>query len=271
MKITSIIVYSVFIFIVTFFVSGYGQANKTFVFLSEVEDIAKEDFNDLIIATMIANTQNKYDLYVSPEPLIESFVSLSDMSMVFSIYSVLSYDTREDYQFDYVILVTDYSNQDLYQTIEEDRAVLNVVIEMESVIPSLQIRTIEAPMVGLYDETMYMMILNQDYFNETEWLNQVQSISLQYENELGTQTIFRIFDEDTLSRLQKEVAQDKTFNITRCQLWYSNQALHEVFQSLHWVQIRPLIYELLIVIPLTYGLFFHQSMKQYRRLKKENK
>jgi hypothetical protein len=269
MKITNIILYSLFLGIVTFFVSGYGQANRTFVFLSEVETKAKENIHDLIVATMIANTQNQYDLYVSNEPLIETYVSLSDVSMLFSIYSVLSYDTRDKYQFDYVILITDYNNQDVSQKLLEDRGVLHVVLKLESVIPSLQIHTISSTMVGLYDDTMYMMILNQSYLNEFNEFNEVQSISVQYENELGQTTILTIQDENELTKLQKELAQDKTFNITRCGEWYYNEALHEIFESLNWVQIRPLVYELFVVIPMTYWLFLHKKLKQLRRLRKD--
>lgn len=269
MKRIQIILYVLFVGLITFFVAGYGQANKTFVFLSEFEEEALENINDLIVVTMIANTQNEYDIYVSPQPLIEVTIESEALNALFSIYSVLSYDTRDDYQFDYVMLVTQFIAQNRDQVTEDD-ANLTITLELEKMIPSLQINTIHEEMVKLYDETMYMMILNQDYFNEADEFNVVQRLSLQYETELANQTILSL-EESVLSTLHPEFSQDKTFNITRCNEWYHHETYHAQFESLNWVQIRPLVYEALIVLPLTYALFLHQPIKHYRQTKKESK
>ena len=281
-KVFGISSYIILIAFITFIVAGYARANQTVTFLEEQKQHIYEEPKDLIIATLIANTQGQYDIYVQDEPVI--FIEKDEPLYQYQLYimSVLLYKNAQDYKYEVIILMTEYENTDVNAFVNDEALSLDITITFESNPNGLNQSVFNESFVQLYDDSMHMYALDQSYFLNTESEVRIQSIEINYPSLVSSVSLSRLIHRDVYTEKNiniPNVYDDDLikFNETNLQLdqledrtsWYHNSQLTDGFLSLNYMGYLYIGIEFLIVIPITYIIFFRNNIKRLKHQKKE--
>jgi hypothetical protein len=279
-KIFGITSYILFIGLVTFIVSGYARANQTVTYLDDLKENIYDDSKDLVSATLIANTQGEYHIYIQESPLITHSVNHSNVSYDLEIYSVLLYKNSSDYKYELVFIVTQYENTDETAFVDEDALSLNIEITFETTPEGFTQSVFNESLIQLYDDSMHMYALDQRYVVDNK--ARVQRIAISYPttiDDVVTTTMIHedVFVDKNLEIPPNNVADLSIVNIERLQLpnvsdrasLYSNDFIIEAFSDYTYMTYLYIGIEIIIVIPITYFIFFHKNMQRIRKVKKE--
>ena len=279
-KIFGITSYILFIGLVTFIVSGYARANQTVTFLDDLKENIYDDSKDLVSATLIANTQGEYHIYIQESPLITHSVNHSNVNYDLEIYSVLLYKNNSDYKYELIFIVTQYKNTDETAFVDEDALSLNIEITFETTPEGFTQSVFNESLIQLYDDSMHMYALDQRYVVDNN--ARVQRIAISYPttiDDVVTTTMIHedVFVDKNLEIPPNNVADLSIFNIERLQLsnvsdrasLYTNDFIIEAFSEYTYMTYLYIGIEIIIVIPITYFIFFHKNMQRIRKVKKE--
>lgn len=281
-KIVGITSYIIFVSLVTFIVSGYARANQTFVFLEEQKETIYNQPKDLVIATLIANTQGQYDIYVKDTPVL--IVMKEETLFNANVYfiPVLLYQDANNFQYEMIVLVTDYENIDPNAFVSEEALQVNIKLTFESNPIGLSQAVFDESLIQLYDDSLHMYALDQHYFIQTEHDVRIQSILISYPTNIADVSVANFIHSEVYSDKSLQIPSDIDgdlilLNQDNLQLedvdqrtsWYQNEALLDQFKSLNYMGYVYVGIELLIFIPITYLIFFRKNMKLIRKKKKE--
>ena len=279
-KIFGITSYIVFIGLVTFIVSGYARANQTVTYLEDLKKDIYDDSKDLISATLIANTQGEYHIYIQESPLITHSVNHSNVSYDLEIYSVLLYKNSSDYTYELIFIVTQYENTDETAFVDEDALSLNIDITFETTPEGFTQSVFNESLIQLYDDSMHMYALDQQYVTDDN--ARLQRIDISYPTSIDDVVTTTMIHEDVyvdknLEIPSNHVADLSIFNVERIQLpnvsdrvsLYTNDFIIDAFSEYTYMTYLYIGIEIIIVIPVTYFIFFHKNMKHIRKVKKE--
>jgi hypothetical protein len=279
-KIFGITSYILFIGLVTFIVSGYARANQTVTYLDDLKEDIYDDSKDLVSATLIANTQGEYHIYIQESPLITHSVNHSNVNYDLEIYSVLLYKNNSDYKYELIFIVTQYKNTDETAFVDEDALSLNIEITFETTPEGFTQSVFNESLIQLYDDSMHMYALDQRYVVDNN--ARVQRIAISYPttiDDVVTTTMIHedVFVDKNLEIPPNNVADLSIFNIERLQLsnvsdrasLYTNDFIIEAFSEYTYMTYLYIGIEIIIVIPITYFIFFHKNMQRIRKVKKE--
>ena len=283
-KIFGITSYIILIVFTTFIVAGYARANQTVTFLEEQKLQIYEEPKDLISATLIANTQGQFDIYIKNEPIIDVDISQPNYSYRLMIYAVLLYQSNHHYHYEIVILINDYENTDPFAFISEDALTLKIDIVFESNPEGFNQSVFREQLIQLYDDSMHMYSIDQRHFiNETK-ITRIERVEILYPTEF--------IDVSSAKLINTSVYQDKNLttpdlyqadlnnmeatniqleSIADKDMWYVNRALNKTFQSYGYFSYLYIGIEVLIFIPITYFTFFHKNIKRIKKNKETSK
>lgn len=279
-KIFGITSYVIFIGLVTFIVSGYARANQTVTFLEDLKENIYEDSKDLVSATLIANTQGEYHIYIQESPLITHSVNNENAQYHLEIYSVLLYKNSSDYKYELIFIITQYENTDETAFVEEEALSLNIDITFESIPEGFTQSVFKESLIQLYDDSMHMYALDQQYVIDDQV--RIQRIDISYPTAVTDVVTTTMIHEDVyldknLEIPTNSVANLSILNIERLQLsnlserafLYTNDFIIDAFSDYTYMTYLYIGVELIIVLPITYFIFFHRNMQRIRKVKKE--
>lgn len=279
-KIFGITSYVIFVGLVTFIVSGYARANQTVTFLEDLKENIYEDSKDLVSATLIANTQGEYHIYIQESPLITHSVNNENAQYHLEIYSVLLYKNSSDYKYELIFIITQYENTDETAFVEEEALSLNIDITFESIPEGFTQSVFKESLIQLYDDSMHMYALDQQYVIDDQV--RIQRIDISYPTavtDIVTTTMIHedVYLDKNLEIPTNSVANLSILNIERLQLsnlserafLYTNDFIIDAFSDYTYMTYLYIGVELIIVLPITYFIFFHRNMQRTRKVKKE--
>ena len=281
-KIVGITSYIIFVALVTFIVSGYARANQTFTFLDEQKENIYDNPNDLVIATLIANTQGQYDIYVKDSPVIVLNKEEAQFGANIYFIPVLLYQDANNFQYEMIVLMTDYENTDPNAFVSEEALQINIKLTFESNPRGLSQTVFDESFIQLYDDSMHMYALDQSYFIHPEEDVRIQSMLISYPTNLTDISIANfihseVYDDKNL-QIPTDIDNDLiVLNQANLQLeevdqrtsWYKNEDLLDQFKALNYMGYVYVGIELLIFIPITYLIFFRNNMKFLKKKKEE--
>ena len=281
-KIVGITSYIIFVAFVTFIVSGYARANQTFTFLEEQKKVIYNNPKDLVIATLIANTQGQYDIYVKDNPVLVVMKDETLFSANIYFIPVLLYQDANNFQYEMIVLMTDYENKDLNAFVSEEALQINIKLTFELNPIGLSQTVFDESFIQLYDDSMHMYALDQRYFIHPEEDVRIQSMLISYPTNMTDVSIANFFNSEVYDdkNLQIPTDIDKdliVLNQDNLQLedvdqrtsWYNNEDLLNQFKSLNYMGFVYVGIELLVFIPITYLIFFRNNMKHLKKKKEE--
>lgn len=285
------IFYIMLISTITYIVASFSEAAKTNDFLSERKDVFMSDNRTLIQATVIANNHNSTDAYVSSEPLYQETFDHEYFHVQVSIYSLVEF--KDDRAHNSVaILLKDIEITDSNAVYDDnDYRMIKAYLTFNKNLSLGESNTnvfIE-PMTTLYDDTARLMIINQDLLTsngepvEFEVIKFTYAIDLEFDETLvmlynkdltaqyGSDKFDESFNRDisnASSRNLNLLEQCELNNFKTCNSIYYNETLLNEFLSYNHYYLRYIGIEVLILIPITYFLFFH---KYFRKMIKDKK
>ena len=281
-KIVGITSYIIFVAFVTFIVSGYARANQTFTFLEEQKEIIYNSPNDLVIATLIANTQGQYDIYVKDNPVLVVMKDETLFSANVYFIPVLLYQDANNFQYEMIVLMTDYENTDPNAFVSEESLQINIQLTFESNPIGLSQTVFDESFIQLYDDSMHMYALDQRYFIHPEEDVRIQSILISYPTNMTDISVANFFNSDVYDDKNLLIPTDidkdliilnqdnlQLENVDQRTSWYKNEDLFDQFKSLNYMGYVYVGIELLIFIPITYLIFFSNNMKRLKKKKEE--
>jgi hypothetical protein len=196
------------------------------------------------------------------------------------IYSVLLYKNNSDYKYELIFIVTQYKNTDETAFVDEDALSLNIEITFETTPEGFTQSVFNESLIQLYDDSMHMYALDQRYVVDNN--ARVQRIAISYPttiDDVVTTTMIHedVFVDKNLEIPPNNVADLSIFNIERLQLsnvsdrasLYTNDFIIEAFSEYTYMTYLYIGIEIIIVIPITYFIFFHKNMQRIRKVKKE--
>jgi hypothetical protein len=279
-KVIGISSYIIFIAFVTFIVAGYARANQTVTFLENQETKIYNSPKDLIIATLIANSQGQYDIYIKEEPIMFIQKNEPNYSYEFFMMPVLLYESDQKYQYELVMLITQYENRDASAFMNNEALNLDSTITFEKNLESLSQNIFNEQWIQLYDDSMHMYAISQDYFLNVENDNLIERMDVRYKTTITNVIILTLIHTEAYQ--DKEIPLPSLYdgdlryiNLSQLQLsslndkdtWYQNRSLLNEFHSYQYMTILYLGIEILIIIPITYFIFFHKQLKKLRNHK----
>jgi len=285
------IFYIMLISSVTYIVASFSEAAKTNDFLAEREDILMSDHRALIQASVIANNHNSTDAYVLSEPLYQEMFDNDFFHLEVSIYPLVEFKDDKAHN-SVAILLTDIKITDPDAILDEnDYHFIKAYLTFDKNIKigeTNQNVFIES-MTTLYDNSARLIIINQDLLVSNGEPVEFEVIKFTYEINMEIdETLVMLYNEDLTVQYGSDKF-DESFNrdisnvsstnldlLGQCSLssfktcqsiYYNSNLLHE-FLSYNHYYLRYIGIEILIVIPITYLLFFHQYVKKIIKNKK---
>lgn len=282
-KIFGITSYIILIAFITFIVAGYARANQTVTFLEEQEASIYDNSKDLITATLIANTQGQFDIYIKNDPIINAVISQPNYAYHLMIFPVLLYENNSNYHYEMIILIRDYENTDAFAFMNDDALTLKIVIAFETNPEGFNQSVFQEHFVQLYDDSMHMYAIDQRHFIKDNDITRLERIEIFYPTEIVDVSTARfinttVYQDKNLDMKESYQGDLSGINQTNLQLeditdkdtWYVNTDLNTSFQSYNYYSYLYIGIEILIFIPITYFVFFHKNMKRMKKNKEIN-
>ncbi|MBN2268697.1 MAG: hypothetical protein V3569_05465 [Acholeplasmataceae bacterium] len=285
------IFYIMLISTVTYIVASFSEAAKANDFLAEREDILMSDHRALIQASVIANNHNSTDAYVLAEPLYQEIFNNEFFNLEVSIYPLVEFKDDKAHN-SVAILLSDIKITDPDAILDEnDYHFIKAYLTFDKNIKigETSKNVFIESMTTLYDNSARLIIINQDLLVSNGEPVEFEVIKFTYEIDMEIdETLVMLYNEDLTAQYGSDKF-DESFNrdisnvsstnldlLEQCSLssfkscesiYYNSNLLHE-FLSYNHYYLRYIGIEILIVIPITYLLFFHQYVKKVIKNKK---
>lgn len=286
-----IILYIIFIGMATFMVSLYTEAQKRVDFLKNLQSEVEDDNVKLLAATLVANRGDGTNAIIFKEPLYEQHFIDGEDEVGLYIYKVA--ENLRSYEHSLAILIRDLNITDTsLLKDEDDYSTIRATIKFnqEITIGQTNKQTFEETFITLYDDTSKLLLINFDRLKAESTIS-FESIHIAYDDinyfsrELVTlynsdlvneipdkfsntyQRDIKLITSDEIKFLSDESLNDIKNNI---KLYYDATLISKLnkLNSLYLINISLL---LLVVIPLTYFIFFHKEVYTRYKLKRSEK
>lgn len=282
-KIFGITSFVILIAFITFVVAGYARANQTVTFLEEQELQIYDDPKDLITATLIANTQGQFDIYIKNDPIIDVEITQPNYTYQLMMFPVLLYENNRNYHYEMIILIRDYENIDPFAFMNDDALTLKIDIAFEKNPEGFNQSVFQEHFIQLYDDSMHMYAIDQRHFIKDNDITPLERIEIFYPTEIVdvstarfiNTTVYQDKNIDTPESYQGDLNGINQSNLqledtTDKDTWYVNTDLNTSFQSYNYFSYLYIGIEILMLIPVTYFVFFHKNIKRMKKNKEIN-
>jgi len=284
------IIYIIFIAAVTYLVATFSEASKVVDFLVDRKEELMADDRAMIAATVIANNHNKTDVYVLASPLYEeTFESITHHVKV-SIYPLVEFKNNSGYNSIAILLSHIDIKDDQAIKNDQDEHLIDIQLEFHlnsgTVLGNTNI--FKEPMTTLFDNTGRMIVIHYDLLKKPTEVAQLKSIVISYavSNSID-ETFVNLSNSDLIEVTANDIfagnfnrdiqnASPKNLDIlsiygledfqTHSDIYYNDMFISEL-DSYNYYYLRNIAIELVIVLPITYFLFFHKHLKRRKREK----
>lgn len=287
------IFYIMLIGTVTYIVASFSEAAKTNDFLSEREEILMQDDRALIQATVIANNHNSTDAYILLEPLYNEIFSNDNFNVEISIYPLVEFKNDQAHNSVAILLknIKIFDSNAVFG--DNDYHIIKASLTFNKNLSLGELRTnvfIES-MTSLYDDTARLIIINQDLLKSNGQPVEFEVIKFTYAIDLGfDETLVMLYNSDLTVQHGSDKFEDffnrdisnasstnlnlleqcELNNFETCNSIYYNETLLDEFLSYNYYYLRYIGIEVLILIPITYVLFFHKLVRKMIKDKKNS-
>ncbi|MGE4320221.1 MAG: hypothetical protein AB7E61_02080 [Acholeplasmataceae bacterium] len=291
-----IIIYLLFVIFLSYLVAMFSEAAIVVDYLKDQQETIQDEPLPFLAATVIANSHDGTDVYILNTPLYEETfdVSLTSQHVVVSIYTLVEYKGDEAHN-SIVILLNDIelSNDDAYVDNDNYHTLnANITFDRPITINEYTASTFNETFVTAYDDQTKLILLNTNYFETTAGVAEIERIDITYTLTSGDEVNFvTLYNADKLTMVANDTF-DTSFNRNINQVTPTNIDIFSVYgltafkdnaniyYDATWLEtlmtynsyyFRFAIYELLVLLPITYFLFIHKYVRRNLKDKKELK
>ena len=273
-KIIPFVLYLIFIGAITFLVSGFGIAERTLDFLRNTE-VNENIKSDVLIKALIGNYNGQKRVYILKDPILIIEKKDEDINLELTFHYILVGDEPSNERY-LAILISKYENHNV-QNLNINS--VNLEIKFEKGLSEYNNSKFLESFNFINDSRTQLFLLDIKTFHDEEVV-QIESIKLYQRDELLEYEILNLINSDvyiekSLTILDnfyvgledvKIVLNDQENNLSFENYEYSEQ-LEESFRNTTNYLFNYLLIESIIVLPLTYFLFFHKDLMKF--IKKE--
>ena len=273
-KIIPFVLYLIFIGAITFLVSGFGIAERTLDFLRNTE-VNENIKSDVLIKALIGNYNGQKRVYILKDPILIIEKKDEDINLELTFHYILVGDDPSNERY-LAILISKYENHNV-QNLNINS--IKLEIKFEKGLSEYNNSKFLESFNFINDSRTQLFLLDIKTFHDEEVV-QIESIKLYQRDELLEYEILNLINSDiyiekSLTILDnfyvgledvKIVLNDQENNLSFENYEYSEQ-LEESFRNTTNYLFNYLLIESIIVLPLTYFLFFHKDLMKF--IKKE--
>ncbi len=285
--------YILFIAMVTYFVATYTEAEKVVTFLADQESSIGDSNFKLLSSTVAANNGDGTDAIIQIEPLYEQSFVEGDNRVDISIYTLIEYHSSYS-NHAVAILIKNLSIDDesLYKD-DDQYSQIKANIEFSEVVTlgKTKSRSFSETFITLYNDKQKLIMMNFDRLeSDLPILFKYIQISYLDVNQMSKPLIN--LNNSDISDMQSDIFDQsfdrdiKNLNETNIKImdqnalvdFENNEDLYydhisSLFDSYNSLYFKNIGIEVLIIIPITYLVFFNNYVvayfKEKHKLKKE--
>lgn len=268
-----IIIYVLLIAFVTYFVSLYTEAQKSVTFLEDKKEEVINNNMDLLSATVIANKGDGTHAYIQSIPLYqESFKNDKETVEVYiyALYEVSS--VNKNYSVAILLRNLNIIDDNLYKDPDNyDYTSIKADIKFNQTVSinNSSYNSFSESFTTMYDDTMKLILIDMSRITASTKL-EFSSINIGYQLTNGSLSRLVALNNPTLEPLlEDKFSSDYNRNINKlnedfinfdlndANIYYNNE-LSKDFLDYNKLYIKNILWLLVVVIPLTYFIFFHK-------------
>ena len=273
-KIIPFVLYLIFIGAITFLVSGFGIAERTLDFLRNT-DVDENIKNDVLSKALIGNYNGQKRVYILKDPILIIDKKDEDTNLELTFHYIIVGDERSNERY-LAILISKYENYNI-QNLNINS--INLEIKFERDISEYNNSKFLETFNFINDSRTQLFLLDIKTFHDEEVI-EIESIKFYQRDELLEYEILNLINSDvymekSLTILDnsyvgledvKTALNEQENNLSFENYEYSGQ-LEEDFRNTTNHLFNYLLIESIIVLPLTYFLFFHKDLMNFIKKK----
>jgi hypothetical protein len=266
MKKSIVILYFLFISIITYINILFGQASQVVYFLEAKQTEVINNTPALLSTVAIANTRGEVDAYVQNTPHLE--VSVQDPTIFASIELYSMVQVKGELQEDYLaIYIKDIQIEDdlvLFDADEDVTILVDIYFNKEVSFTNSSKRLFQETAMTVYNPSNKLVLLPIGSLLTLFPTLQIESLEFSYRQQDLTTRPFLYLDSEALEGLTPTVILLSNTIEDSYQgnpIVYYNQDLRKDFQGSIFLLYNHIIWQFIFVIPLTYFIFFHKDIR----------
>ena len=266
MKKSIVILYFLFISIITYINILFGQASQVVYFLEAKQIEVINNTPALLSTVSIANTRGEVDAYVQNTPHLE--VSVQDPTIFASIelYSMVQVEgvIQEDYLAIYIKDIAIEDDLVLLNDDEDFTILVDIYFNQEVTLSNQSKRLFQETAMTVYHPSKKLVLLPIGSLLTLFPTLQIESLEFSYRRQNITTRPFFYLDSEALEELTPTVMQlSNTIEDSYQEnpIVYYNPNLRKDFQGTIFLLYNHIIWQFIFVIPITYFLFFHKDLR----------
>jgi hypothetical protein len=266
MKKSIVILYFLFISIITYINILFGQASQVVYFLEAKQTEVINNTPALLSTVAIANTRGEVDAYVQNTPHLE--VSVQDPTIFASIELYSMVQVKGELQEDYLaIYIKDIQIEDdlvLFDADEDVTILVDIYFNKEVSFTNSPKRLFQETAMTVYNPSNKLVLLPIGSLLTLFPTLQIESLEFSYRQQDLTTRPFLYLDSEALEGLTPTVMLLSNTIEDSYQgnpIVYYNQDLRKDFQGSIFLLYNHIIWQFIFVIPLTYFIFFHKDIR----------
>lgn len=294
------ILFFLFVAFTTYFVANFAEASKVIDFLREEKEEYLLSDSHLVQSTVISNYHDGTNAYVKIEPLYsEKFVSYQNNNITYSanirIYSYVSFKNNTAFN-SVAFIIDDIIVSDVLAVLDEkNRPIIDVKINFTEpiVFNDFEYEYSKETFAFVLDTNTAIFIINHDVLKNGDSYSEIESMEFSYRilESNDNVSLVNISNEDYVN-VSLDGKFDDSFNRNLNKVINSNidllstvslndfinndniyfdDSLIDSLNSFNKYYFRYILIEFLILIPLTYLLFFHKQVMVKYKMNKEIK
>ena len=273
-KIIPFILYLIFIGAITFLVSGFGIAERTLDFLRNTE-VNENNKNDILSKTLIGNYNGQKRVYILKDPILLIDKKDEGVNLELTFHYILVGDELNNERY-LAILISRYEN---YNVQNLNINSINLEINFEKDILEYNNSKFLESFNFINDSRTQLFLLDINTFHDEEVI-EIESIKLYQRDELLEYEILNLINSDvymekSLTILDNfyvgledvKIALNEQENNLSFENYEYSELLEEDFRNTTNHEFNYFLIELIIVLPLTYFLFFHKDYMNFIKKK----
>ncbi len=278
-----IAIYIFFIGGITFLVATYSAAEKVVSFLGDQKEELQNDNLKLLSAAVVANRNDGTEAYIKIEPLYQEHFQSNTAEIEVYIYALVEFQGNSGNN-SVAILLKNLDVGIVDVTLDEDEyTIIQAEIEFNQVVTIGQTsrQVFKETFITVFDDSTKLILFNYDMLSAPTDID-IKRISITYKLDTGPEILFVDLNNPTYAAvtandLFDEFSQDRSLvnltaehidilNVyglsnyaTNTDLYY-DATLIDLLESYNYHYFINISIEVLILIPITYFVFFHGTV-----------
>lgn len=266
MKKSIVILYFLSIGVITYINILFGQASQVVYFLEAKQSEVINNTPALLSTVAIANARGEIDAYVRSNPLLDVVVQDANIFASIELYSLVQFEdgVQEDYLAIYIKDIAIEDDLVLFDADEDMTILVDIYFNQEVSLTNASKRLFQETAMTVYNPSKKLVLLPIGSLLTLFPSLQIESLEFSYRRQDVTTRPFFYLDSEALEGLTPTVMQlSKTIEDSyqdNPTIFY-NPLLRKDYQDTIFLLYNHIIWQFIIVIPLTYFLFFHRDLR----------